>query len=899
MTILGLLPLFLMNLASGMAQSDTLPAGITIDTVAGGRIPSGLPAQNVLLENLGGIAWDPAGNLVFCDPRDVIRRVRTDGTVDTIAGTGVTGFGGDGGPATSALLNQPKISRYDSAGNLYFFDSQNYRVRRVDSHGIITSVAGNGIPFAAGEDLTGAAPALSLATVADLTIDGAGNLYLDEPGLNAIRRVTPAGNLEIFAGMGTPTCAGCSNGDGGPATAATLNLPDGVVADAAGNIYILDGAQTGSQLGLSIRRVSPNGIVSTFLKATVIVNEGVTIYDLPGDLTADPEGNLYAVYDSAIVRLNPDGTTTAIAGGIRYVLSSSPDGPALPSSISPTGLTADSQGNVAFLDGSAGGNPAEIREVTAQSMLKTLAGGAPQSAPDGTALRDAWFLNPWSLAFDHNGNLYIAESQTCLIRKIDTNGVLSTFAGTGKCAYPAPAGTAKGDIAPVGSLAIDSQNRVWVADLYLNLYRINLDGTITFYATRTPVSGFTGQIAIDNKDRLYVLGLNSLYRILADGTTLQAVVLPPESGGTGHPSDLLGLGVDPAGNMYFGSNDSVYRVNDDATFAPVYTGTGYYSGGIGGGSVGHGFAVDAAGAVWAGNCFIKATASGCLGVAGGFAGDGGLAQEARIGAGQSLFAPNGNLYMLAGDRVRELIGVGAATAAPTIDAGGIVNAFSYTGGAAAPGEVISIFGSNFGSSGANAAVNNAIPATLGRTKVVIYGSLAIPILAMTANQINALLPGNLASAGSVPLAVQVDGALSATVTVQLAAAAPALATANSSGMGQGAILNQDASINSATNPALRGSVISLFGTGSGAATPQIATGALMLTTPYPAPQNNVTVTIGGQPAQILYAGAAPTLPNGVFQINVRVPANIAAGDAAAIVTVGGISTSQVVTVPVR
>ena len=222
-----------------------------------------------------------------------------------------------------------------------------------------------------------------------------------------------------------------------------------------------------------------------------------------------------------------------------------------------------------------------------------------------------------------------------------------------------------------------------------------------------------------------------------------------------------------------------------------------------------------------------------------------------------------------------------------------------SGGAAAPGEVISIFGSNFGSSGANAAVNNAIPATLGRTKVVIYGSLAIPILAMTANQINALLPGNLASAGSVPLAVQVDGALSATVTVQLAAAAPALATANSSGMGQGAILNQDASINSATNPALRGSVISLFGTGSGAATPQIATGALMLTTPYPAPQNNVTVTIGGQPAQILYAGAAPTLPNGVFQINVRVPANIAAGDAAAIVTVGGISTSQVVTVPVR
>ena len=897
--ILGFVPLTLTHFASGMTRSDAPPVGVTVDTVAGGKVPDGLPAQNVLLQNLGGIAWDSAGNLVFCDTgHDSIRRVRTDGRVDTIAGTGVTGFAGDGGPATSALLNQPKLPRYDSAGNLYFYDSQNLRIRRVDSHGVIASVAGDGILFVTGDDLTGPASARSIAPVADMTVDGSGNLYLVESALNTVRRVTPAGILELFAGTSTPTCTNCSNGDGGPATMATLYQPGGAVADSVGNIYIEDGAPSFTAPGPSIRRVSPNGIIATFLKASVLFFDHNTVmtFDLPGGLTADPAGNLYAVHNSAIVRLNPDGTTTAIAGGASNALSSSPDGPALPSSISPSSLTADAQGNVAFIDPVnvpfINSLAVELREVTPQSMLKTLAGATPVAAPDGTAPRAAWFLNPNSMAFDHNGNLYIAESQTCLIRKIDTNGVLSTFAGTGKCAYPAPSGTAKGDLAPVGSLAFDSQNRLWVADLYLNLYRINLDGSISFYATRTPVSGTTGQIAIDNKDRVYVLGLNSLYRILADGTTLQPVIPPPESGGTGLPSDLLGLGVDPAENMYFGSNDTVYRVNDDATF------TAYVSGGIGGGFVGHGFAVDAAGTVWAGSCFLHAAGSGCLGVASGFAGDGGLAQEARISASQSLFAPNGNLYMLAVDRVRELIGLGVTSAAPVISAGGIVNALSYGGGAVAPGEIISIFGSNFGSSGSNAAVNNAIPVALGRTKVVI-GARDMPILAVTANQINAILPGDLGSAGSVPIAVQVDGMLSSTVMLPLAAAAPGLATADSSGTGEGAILNQDGSINSRANPALRGSVISLFGTGSGAATRQIPAGALVLSTPYPAPQNNVTVAIGGHPAQVLYAGAAPTLPNGVLQINARVPANIVAGDAVVTVTIGGIAMSQLVTVSVK
>jgi uncharacterized protein (TIGR03437 family) len=866
-----------------MAQNA---AGLAIDTFAGGAFPP-LPARNQFLPT-NGIAWDNAGNVVYCDTaHDAIRRIHPDGSVDIIAGTGITGFAGDGGPAISAQLNQPMLPRYDAAGNLYFWDSQNFRVRRVNQQGAISSVAGNGTYYSSGQDWSGSALHQSLSNVSDMTVDAAGNLVLVE-GLPVLRRVTPEGALQVLAGTGAATCGGCANGDGGPALSATFTHLEGVVADPQGNIYVVD--TTTAAPGPSIRKITPDGTIATFFKAFAVTTATFTTYSLPGGLAADSKGNLYGLYSKGtIVRLNSDGTLTTLAGGISTIQSpSSPDGPALPSALTPSNLTVDAQGNIAFLDRSFVNlylNDVALREVTPQSTLKTLAGSLPAAAPDGTAAQSAWFLDPNSIAFDHSGNLYIAESYTCKIRKVDASGVLTTFAGTGKCAYPSPAGTAKDDISPVGSLAFDRHNRLWVADLYLNLYRINLDGSITFYPTRTPVSGTTGQIAIDNKDRLYVLGLDSIYRILSDGTTLQPVIVPPESGGSGLPSDMRGLGTDPAGNMYFGTPDNVYKVNDDATFASLY-----HSG------IGSGFAVDANQKVWAGNCFIDAAGNACVGAGLGYSGDGGPAQQARISGGQSLLAKDGRLYVLAGDRVRRISGLGAA-AAPVIAANGVVNALSYAGGTVAPGEVISIFGSGFGAGGTNIPVNNTYPVTLGRAKVLI-GGISAPVLAATPTQINTVVPYGPTSQ-SVSVAVQVDDVLSAPLTIPLAAAAPGLATADASGTGEAAVLNQDGTVNSSANPASRGSYISLFGTGSGLASPSILAGTLVLATPYPLPQNIVTVTIGGQPATVQYAGAAPTLPSGVLQINVLVPANIPAGSAAVVVTVGTLQSSQLVTVAIR
>src|SRR5207244_1326217 len=173
---------------------------------AGGKIRSGIPGQDVALSGLSGIAFDPAGNLVLCDvASNVIRRIRTDGAIETLAGNGITGFSGDGGPALNAALNKPALPKFDAQGNLSSADTSNFRIRRGDSRGIITTIAGNGVPFQTGMDLEGPALSLSLNSIGDLAVDPGGNVYFTTanpftPGDFSIHRVT-SGRIEIFAAI--------------------------------------------------------------------------------------------------------------------------------------------------------------------------------------------------------------------------------------------------------------------------------------------------------------------------------------------------------------------------------------------------------------------------------------------------------------------------------------------------------------------------------------------------------------------------------------------------------------------------------------------------------------------------------------------------------------------------
>jgi uncharacterized protein (TIGR03437 family) len=892
---------------------------VLVDTFAGGKIRSGVPAQDVPLAP-GGIAFDAAGNLVLCDQiSNLIRRVRPDGTIETLVGNGTTGFSGDGGSALNAALNQPGFPRFDAQGNLYFADRSNNRIRRVDPKGVITSIAGSGVAFRAGMDLEGPALSRSLDSIGDLAVDPAGNVYFtifQNYDGDVIRRVTASGRIEIFAGILDPLCFGCSDGDNGPALAARI-VPGFLAADGKGNLFVSEYVSiSGSASATHIRRIAPDGTITRFAgygpspTGNTVDDEAKPALDIYifriSAMAADSTGNLYFVQAPGptdqtgprIRRIDTNGIVNTLAGGPGP--STSPDGPPLQTFINPQTIAADAHGNVAFTDGSA------VREVTAQPTLQTLAGGAPKPAPDGTPARDAWLLNPLGIAFNPAGDLFIAETGVCLIRKIGANGLLATAAGTGKC------GTSQDgvpnttqDLAPPAGIVADNQGRLFTIDFSGNSYLITADGKVS--PTGFPPTFSTGKLAIDAKGRVYLMNFFNLIRISPDGKQETIVTPPPPPGpplGFG-PTGLRDIGIDPAGNVYFtgtyygGPTDYVFRVNDDGTFTPIYGGSAnplqfvYDAASL---------AVDSNGTVWLGTAFVNASGAYTLGRQDtGYSGDGGPAQLARFNASASVFAPNGDLYLLdsyAG-RIRKLTGLTPVTPA-VIASGGIVNAVSYTGGTISPGELISIFGSGFAASGlqVNAAENNRLPWVLGKTKVLFDG-YAGAITAMTPTQINVFVPYFLQPGKSTAVTVQTDTAVSQPVLVPVAISAPGFATADQSGGGQGAILNQDSSLNGPANPAARGSVISLFGTGEGFVLPQLTWGDLSISTPFSTPVGAVAVTIGGQPAEIAYAGAAPLEPIGVLQIDVKIPATLSPGSAAVAVSIGGIATSRTVTVAIR
>jgi hypothetical protein len=143
-----------------------LTAQLNVETVAVGKPRTRVPARDVSLSVVTGLPWDPSGNLVFCDhPANLIRRIRPDGVLETLAGTGTTGFSGDGGPALNASLNSPGYPRFDPRGNLYSADADNCRIRRIDTHGIITTIAGDGVPYGDGMDREGLAFERSIGLV--------------------------------------------------------------------------------------------------------------------------------------------------------------------------------------------------------------------------------------------------------------------------------------------------------------------------------------------------------------------------------------------------------------------------------------------------------------------------------------------------------------------------------------------------------------------------------------------------------------------------------------------------------------------------------------------------------------------------------------------------------------
>ncbi|MBP7810081.1 MAG: T9SS type A sorting domain-containing protein [Bacteroidia bacterium] len=179
-----------------------------------------------------GIALDASGNIYVADG-NVIRKINTTGTITTIAGTGIAGVSGDGGLATSAELNAPTSVAIDGAGNIYVSDNSS-RVRKINSSGIINTVAGNGTAGYSGDG--GLATTAQLYSPVAIAIDGLGNLYIADDNNNCIRKVNTTGNITTIAGDGTSGFFG----DGSLATSSRLSSPRGITMDVNGNIFISD-----------------------------------------------------------------------------------------------------------------------------------------------------------------------------------------------------------------------------------------------------------------------------------------------------------------------------------------------------------------------------------------------------------------------------------------------------------------------------------------------------------------------------------------------------------------------------------------------------------------------------------------------------------------------------------
>jgi sugar lactone lactonase YvrE len=214
------------------------PDSPTITTVAGngteGLSGDGGPAASARIFNAHGIAFDALGNLYIADTDNWrIRKVDISGIITTVAGKGTEGFGGDGGAALSAEL-YPWGVALDPSGNLYIADGGNYRVRKVSTSGTIATVAGRGTRGFSGDG--GPAPSAELGFTGGVALDSAGNTYIADAENNRLRRVSTSGIISTVAGNGTKGSAG----DGGPATSAELGSPSCVAVDSAGDVYFVD-----------------------------------------------------------------------------------------------------------------------------------------------------------------------------------------------------------------------------------------------------------------------------------------------------------------------------------------------------------------------------------------------------------------------------------------------------------------------------------------------------------------------------------------------------------------------------------------------------------------------------------------------------------------------------------
>lgn len=504
------------------------------------------------------VAVDGSGNL-YVSGGEAVVKVNAAGTVTPFAGNGNAGYSGDNVPATSASLFNPRGLCVDSAGNVYLADTQNDRIRKIDTHGIITTVAGDATGGFTGDGMQ--ATATSLFQPSDVRIDSKGNLYISD-GLNGrLRMVNPTGIISTVAGGGTSL-------QDGVALQESL-APTGIALDPNGNVLVAE---------LNYRRVRrvnlAQGVITTVAGQLPTPNAGDNVPATstpllsPVGVAVDPVGNVYVsdYTDQRIRRIGASGIIATVAGN--GIPGYTPSGPASAAEIGgPQGISLDPLGDLYFAAG-------VVQKIDFNGAISTVAGsGADGYGGDHGPAKSALLLGPADAVADGVGNFYISDRGNSVIRMVNSAGIITTFAGTNKAAYGGDGGPATAaQLFQPYQLALDQSGNLYIADWGNSRVRkINSGGIIT-----TVAGGGAGA--------------------LGDGGPATAATI----GG-----NLFGVAIDAAGNLYITSDSRIRKVDASTGLISTIagTGTGGFSGdgGLATNATIHGaqsIAVDSAGNVY-------------------------------------------------------------------------------------------------------------------------------------------------------------------------------------------------------------------------------------------------------------------------------------------------------------
>ncbi len=481
-----------------------------------------------------GVAVDGSGNVYVADfGNDRIRKITSAGAVTTLAGSGSAGAAD--GTGSVASFYSPDGVAVGGSGNLYVADTDNNSIRKITPAGAVTTLAGSSVRGSA----DGLGTAASFYAPAGVAVDSSGDVYVVDTHNNLIRKITSAGAVAILAGSGVP---GSANGIG---TAASFNGSAAVAADASGNVYEADRNNN------VIRKIASSGAVTIFAgsgsSGSADGTGSAASFNGPTGLAVDGSGNVYvADFGNDLIRkISSAGVVTTLAGsgfagsanGIRVLVP--PKGPKAGSGSAgaaggsgnaasfngPAGVAVDGSGNVYVADQRNN----MIRKISPAGVVATLAGGGAPGSSNGAGT-SAMFNGPTGVAVDASGNIYVADMDNDLIRKISPIGAVTTLAGSAVPGSSNGTGTAASFNGPAG-VAVDGSGNVYVADQRNNLIRkitplgevTNLEvsrssGSANGTGTAAALNGPAG-IAVDGSGIVYVadFGNNLIWKVIPEG----------------------------------------------------------------------------------------------------------------------------------------------------------------------------------------------------------------------------------------------------------------------------------------------------------------------------------------------------------------------------------------------